>query len=360
MTEVEGPPRILVVGCGGIGGNVAAGLAEHDPEVLAEVVAYSTNPEIARAVTEQGFRLTGVGGDRVVSGGRCVTSLSEAPGPYDFILLAVQPPQLLAALDEVEGLLASGGRFVPFQNGLCEWRLAEKVGADRVIGGLVGWGASMPEPGLYERTSEGGFILGRIDGGTDARLEQLALLLEIVAPVTITTNLAGARWSKLAINCAISTLGTIGGDRLGVLMRSRFARRLALEVMSEVVEVARAEGIVLEKISGTLDLEWLALTEAERVQQVGSASLVAKHTLLLAVGTRYRRMRSSMLSAIERGRTPAVDFLNGEVLRFGGRHGVPTPVNAAATRMVHRLAARELSPSLDALRALAEEVGVRL
>jgi len=53
--------------------------------------------------------------------------------------------------------------------------------------------------------------------------------------------------------------------------------------------------------------------------------LVAKHALLMAVGFRYRRMRSSMLGAIERGRVPAVDFLNGEVVERGKKHGIATP-----------------------------------
>src|SRR5690606_8911891 len=170
----------------------------------------------------------------------------------------------------------------------------------------------MPEPGLYDRTSAGGFALGRLDGTIDEPLRALGSILEILGPVELTENLLGARWSKLALNCAISSLGTIGGDRLGVLVRVRRYRRLALEIFTEVVAVARAEGIKLEKVAGTLDLDWLALTGAER-RATGSAGLTAKHALLLAVGLRYRRLRSSMLAAIERGRPPAVDFLNGEV-----------------------------------------------
>src|SRR5262249_42531744 len=148
--------------------------------------------------------------------------------------------------------------------------------------------------------------------GAESRIEELARILECIGPTSTTTNLAGARWSKLAINCAISSLGTIGGDRLGVLMRHRFVRRLALEIMTETVQVARGLGVRLEKVSGTIDLDWIALTEADRMSS-GSASLVAKHALLLAVGARYRRLRSSMLAAIERGRMPAIEFLNGEV-----------------------------------------------
>src|SRR5262249_37220480 len=114
-------------------------------------------------------------------------------------------------------------------------------------------------------------------------------------------------------------------------------RRLALEIMTEAVAVARAEGIALEKVAGTLDLEWIALTDADRAA-AASVSLTAKHALLLAVGLRYRRMRSSMLAAIERGRTPAIDFLNGEVVARGTAQGVPTPINRKICEAVWAIA----------------------
>ena len=82
--------------------------------------------------------------------------------------------------------------------------------------------------------------------------------------------------------------------------------------------------------------------------------------LLLAVGMRYRRLRSSMLSAIERGRTPAVDFLNGEVVDRGVKHGVPTPVNAACQRMVHAIARGERPSHIQTIRQLATEVGLQV
>jgi 2-dehydropantoate 2-reductase len=275
---------------------------------------------------------------------------------YDFILLATQPPQVEAAARGALGHLAPGGHLVCFQNGLCELRLADIAGADRVIGAVVAWGASMPEPGLYDRTASGGFTLGRIaeaDGHRgDPAVARLAQLLEAVGPVAVTSNLLGVRWSKLALNCAISSLGTIAGEALGGLIRIRAFRRLGLEIMTETVAVARAEGVRLEKVAGTLDLEWIALTEAEQRSRAGSPALAAKHALLLAVGMRYRRLRSSMLAAIERGRTPAVDFLNGEVAARGARRGVATPVNARVAELVWQIARGERAPG----RALLQEL----
>jgi len=341
--------RILVVGCGAIGGLVAARLTEHHGAEHT-IEALTTNDAIANAIEAQGLRTTGVEGDASTPV-RCVRAPS---GSYDFVLLSTQPPQVEAAARDVVAHLAESGAMVCFQNGLVEERVAKIVGNERVLGGVIAWGASMKEPGVVERTSHGGFAIGRFDGVEDPRLMQLATLLEPIGPVDVENDLAGARWSKLAINCAISTLGTIGGDRLGALMKHRVVRRLALEIMTETVHVARAEDVKLRKVSGTLDLDWLALRPEER--RGGSPSLVAKHSLLLAVGARYRKLRSSMLYAIERGREPAVDFLNGEVVTRGARHGIATPVNAEAQRTVHAIARGEHRPSMDTLRDFAARV----
>ena len=139
-------------------------------------------------------------------------------------------------------------------------------------------------------------------------------------------------------------------------MPHRHVRRLALEIMTEVVEVARKEKVRLEKVSGTIDLNWIALTEEEK-HVAGSPALVAKHALLLAVGFRFRRMKSSMLSAIERGRTPAVDFLNGEVVDHARRHGIKVPVNTLIRDTVWAIARGKKEPSMQLLRQVYEASG---
>ena len=338
-------PRILVMGAGSIGGIVAATLTE----VGSAVTAVSTNPSIRAAVDKAGFTLTDDGETRTVRGW-----VSPAPeGRYDLCILATQPPNVEDAARTALRHLADDGQVVVLQNGLCEDRIAAIVGAGRVIGGIVAWGASMPEPGHYERTAAGGFSLGRLDGKLDDDIKRVAELFEAIGPVTLTENLRGARWSKLALNCAVSALGTIAGEKLGPLVRVRRYRRLALEIMTEAVVVARADGVRLEKVAGTLDLDWVALSAADRTARA-SASLTAKHALLLAVGLRYRRMRSSMLAAIERKRTPAIDFLNGEIVTRGKRHGVDTPFNQRIVDTVWKIAKGELTSSRATLDAVCD------
>jgi len=334
------------MGCGGIGGIIACGLVERG--VDATVVTH--NPAIADAIARRGFVVREAQGYRIVPG-RAHAALPEAPGLFDFVFLTTQPPQVVAAARTAAPHLRPGGAMVCFQNGLCEPYVEEVVGPEQVLGAIVVWGGAMTEPGTYDRTSAGGFVIGRQDGRDDGRFAALRALLTPIGPVEVTRNLCGARWSKLAINCAISSLGTIGGERLGELMRHRFARRLGLEVMTEAVVVARQCGVQLEKVSGTLDLQRIALTPAD-VNGPGSPSLLAKHAVLLAVGAKYRRLRSSMLVNIERGREPAIDFLNGEVVRRARELGIPVPLNRRVQEYIGAIWRREQQPSVRLLRQL--------
>jgi 2-dehydropantoate 2-reductase len=342
------PARVVVFGGGGIGTVIAARATRgaHD------VTLVTRNPEVARVANERGLTAHSAS-DFSRAAVTAVTSIDEVEGVFDLAILALPQNATLAAARQALGVLAEGAPMVVCANGLMEERLvAEGIDEGRIIGGVVTFGASRGAPAEAEQTAPGGLIIGRLERrDPDPALEVAAQVLSGVGPIQVTDNLPGVRWSKLAINCAISALGTIGGGRLGGLMRQRYVRRLALEAMTEVIEVARAEGVRLEPAARGVNPSWLALDEDARMR-AGSAGLLARHTMLLAVGTRYRRMRSSMLSAIERGREPAVDYLNGEVVARALRAGVQVPINAALHQEVLAIARGEREASPQTLRAL--------
>ena len=67
-------------------------------------------------------------------------------------------------------------------------------------------------------------------------------------------------------------------------------------------------------------------------------------------------MRSSMLYALERGRPPEIDFLNGEIVTRGAALGVPTPVNTALVDCVRRIERGAASSSVEGLITLARSL----
>jgi 2-dehydropantoate 2-reductase len=347
--------KVVVVGTGGIGGVVAANLTRAGVDVTPVV----GNPRIGEAIDRQGYRVRELDGHEwsVPAARRALTTLGQEDGPFDLALVVTQNPALEAALKSLSPCLMPEAPVVTFQNGLPEDRARRLVG-DRVLGCVVGWGASMVEPGLYQRTSKGSFTLGRPSAAAPDPAP-VARLLEPAAPAVVTDDLQGVRWSKLAINCVTSTLGACGGERLGKLLSYRVNRRLALEIFAEVAEVARASGVKVQPVGGTLDIDKIAISEAERDLAIGSPALAWKHSVLLAVGWKFRRMRSSMLYALEKGRPPEIDFLNGEIVRRGAQLGVPTPVCAALVDRVRAIAGGRAKPSLAGLAEIYDSVVAR-
>lgn len=323
--------RLLLMGCGAVGGVIAGSLLR-DGHSLSIV---THNDEITGAIRAGGLQVRTPIGQWTVPA--CPqTHLAEVEGPFDAVYLAMKSTEVIAAAESVATLLAPQGYAVTLQNGLVEDRVAEVLGYGRVVGALVGWGATMDAPGVYRMTSRGELVVGELDGSLGARVQQIKATLDAAAPTTISANIYGVLWSKLAINCAITTLGAITGQLLGRMLRRGALRRLSLVIVSEVIDVARALDVTLEPVGGTLDLSRLYV--APQLRDHGfTPDLVAKHALMLAVGFRFRQLKSSMLQSLERGRPPEIDYMNGTVVERGMEAGVPTPVNHALTTMVHEI-----------------------
>jgi 2-dehydropantoate 2-reductase len=338
--------RILVVGLGALGGVVAHALGNAGCDVTVLV----RRAEIERVVNTSGLR-------ELRSGSLTrPTVVSELTGgAFDFVILATQPPDVEQALEGVAAWLVPTARVVCLQNGLCEERIAAKVGADRVVGAVVTFGAKAHGVGLCEHVPGGGLVMGRIDGTVDDALVQLAERFKALGRIRVSKNLMGIRWSKLIVNCAISTLGTIGGEQLGVLLNKAYARELAFEVMGEAVNVARASSVKLERLPGTLPLQWLTTTGQDNAGLKAAARSWAQHTAALGLGAKYRRLRSSMLRAIERGDPPAVDFLNGEIVSRGRQLGIKTPINERARDLVWAISRGERCAAIETLKAFYDE-----
>lgn len=337
------PPNVVIVGCGAIGGVLGAHLLQegHDFSIC------TTNPLVRKIWETSGPYLS----KRPVAGpldsNKVLESLPQKANSFDLAFVAVPPPQITRVARDLSHILSDNGRVICLSNGWCEPHLAEVVGEERVLGAVVTWGARMPEPGCYIKTSKGGFVVGQLAGPWNESSDLACEWLKTVGEVRRTDNLKGARMSKLVINCAVSGLGTVGGAELGELLGQRFVRDVGIHLMEEAVQVARAAGVELERLVG---IDW-------RYFESGPPRLTTRmvqHGLLIAMGFRYRKLRSSILSSIERGRPPAIDHINGEISSIGRRVGIPTPYNDAVVETVWRIARGEAHAGPRALREVQE------
>jgi 2-dehydropantoate 2-reductase len=141
----------------------------------------------------------------------------------------------------------------------------------------------------------------------------------------------GELYSKLIINSCINSLGVIGGVRLGQLLANKKVRMIFIELMREAMAVAAAMEIKVEPAGGG-KLDFYKLLE-------GNTWLadLNRHLTIRIIGMKYRRIKSSSLQSIERGRRTEIDFLNGYICDRGREHAVPTPANDAVCDMVREI-----------------------
>jgi 2-dehydropantoate 2-reductase len=323
--------KIVIVGAGAVGGIIAGYLSNANYSV--QLVC--KHRDILEAIENNGLRIGGVR-EQLICYPSTVMDISQISDKPDFVLLATKAYDVKEVCLSLLPILKEDTAVVVLQNGICEDMIAEIVRPQRTIGCIVGWGATMLGPGRLDLTSEGEFIIGELDGQITHRLLLLRSVLEKIFPVRISTNIYGARYSKLIINSCITTLGAISGLYLGELLNLKIARTIFLHVFSEAVAVANVSQIKLEKIAGKIDPYRFALTPGELTSRF-SWSLMKKHLMIWLIGRKYRRLKSSSLQSLERGKPTEIDVLNGYIVKKARQYNVPVPVNQRLVAMVKNI-----------------------
>ncbi len=317
--------KILVIGAGAIGGITAALLKKNgiDVEIVCKYDDY------AALVSSQGITVSGVCGDfniRIPA----YASVSQVKDKKDIILLATKATDMVEVTSSLGNILKKNGYLISLQNGICEDELAAVIGKDRVIGCVTGWGATMHSNGKLEMTSKGDFILGYSDKAADDTLQLIAEILSSVVPVRTTNNIMGHLYSKLIINSCITSLGAICGLYLGKMLLIGKVRRIFIAIVNEAVGVSDKLEIKIEIFGGKLDFK-------KFIGGRGLLSDLRRHFLLLVIGYKYRKLKSSALQSLERGKLTEIDYLNGYIVRNAAKAGVEVPVNIFIVNMIHQI-----------------------
>lgn len=217
----------------------------------------------------------------------------------DLALVLVKAWQTSEIARHLVRLLKPEGVALTLQNGLGN---LEMLGP-RACLGVTYQGATLLGPG---RVKEGGSGPTWIAG--PPWIVQLLRRGGMAAEVGRPEQVDSLLWGKLVVNCGINALTAILRVRNGELFDTPDGLSLMRQAAEECAAVAKAKGVALPF-----------------PDPAGKTCEVAR---LTAVN------RSSMLQDVMRGALTEVEAINGEVVRWGERLGVPTPVNEVLLRLV--------------------------
>lgn len=263
----------------------------------------------------------------------------EMTGKYDVILLMTKQLYNDEVVSFLKDHLEDDGVIVTLQNGLPEPGIADIVGSSRTMGCVVEWGATLSAPGVCTLTSKVeslSFHMGKMEGITDEKFNEVKTLLEYMCPVHEESNLIGARWSKLLINATFSGLGTVVGGVFGDVSENKKAREVAIRCMKECIDVGHAAGATFAPVQGK-NITALFYYKNAFKRMIS--------TMLIPIAMKkHRNIEPSMLQDLKKNKPCEVDAINGVVCLWGKKCGVPTPINDKIVEIIKKCQNGELKP----------------
>ena len=291
--------KVLIVGCGAIGSLFAAHLAKGG-EV--EVYAFDVVQPHIDAINRNGLRLSGAT-DLHVKLAKASTDPAELP-ICDYGVVATKAIHTASAIKAAGRCFDGNSAVCSVQNGVGnEEIIAEQV--KYVMRGTTFPAGHVIEPGHVGFDIKGDTWIGPFEPTNTAmeRVEELAGYMTRGGMNTIAmADARGAQWTKLIFNAATNPVGALTRLHHGAATRFPPTGELFEALIQEGEAVAEAMGVELHGDPRHLVAK--------------GANAPGKH-------------KASMLQDTLASRTTEVDFMNGAIVKWGERYGVPTPLNKA-------------------------------
>ena len=343
MSTAAHPLRVLSFGAGAIGTYVGGSLA-----LQGHAVVFLERPEIAADLRQRGLCLNLHCREERLPGPSLASTLEEAlaTGPFDVAIFALKSFDTPGALEDLRPFADALPPILDLQNGVeNEPALAAAFGPQKVIAGTV--------TSAIGRRDAGDIVLERLRGIGVAAGHSLStrLVSELNAAglnARLYPNAAAMKWSKLVTNLLSNATSAILDMSPAEIFAHPDLYRLEILQLREALAVMAAQGIRPVDLPGT-PVRLLAFAVRALPPNI------SRPLLQRAVGAGRGGKMPSFHIDLHSGRGKSeVDYLNGAVVRFGERMGIPTPANRLLNATLLALTAGEIP--LDAYRGRPERL----
>ncbi|HEV7866708.1 MAG TPA: 2-dehydropantoate 2-reductase [Chthoniobacteraceae bacterium] len=301
--------KIAVVGSGAVGSYYGGMLAHSGCDVH-----FLLRSDL-EAVREHGMTIH-TGGETVALAHVQAYGSTTGIGPCDLVIIALKATANAALDDLLPPLLGPETALLTLQNGLGnEEYLADRWGAERVLGALCFVCLNRTAPGVIDHLDHGSLSIGEFRGPPQPRTEAIATAFRSAGiDATAVEALATERWRKLLWNIPFNGLAiAAGGATVADVLADLGLRQAARALMQEVLEAAHRLGHDIP--------ESFADFQIERSFSMGP-------------------YRPSSLIDWELGRPVEVEAIWGEPWRRGNSAGAAMPRLELLYRLLCRLTIR--------------------
>lgn len=245
----------------------------------------------------------------------------------DCILVCVKSAATQEAGETLDTVLrgtGAGATILSFQNGVSNAGTLRKLLPGHEIGAaVVGFNIARLDGNRFHCGAEGKIVVEEIG----AAGELVEALNEAAMDAETATDMHPILWGKLLLNLN-NAVNALSGLPLKRELSQRDYRRVFSASIRETLAVLDAAGVTPSKV-GTLPPSLLpvVLETPDWLFRIMAAGMLKID----------ESARSSMAEDLEHGRTPEIDWLNGETVRLGKEVGIATPVNSRVVELVKQV-----------------------
>lgn len=252
--------RICILGCGAIGGLLAAHLAK----TQVEVVVFDRNGQFL-ALRDRGLILQSADGTEQSTDKLTVVDSLKGCGSFDVVFLAVKAHEIGVLAADVEQVMGENTALVTLQNGIPWWyfqrhggaldghilqstdpagKLAGQISPDRILGCVAYPAAEVVEPGIIRHIEGIRFPIGELDGKISPRVQTISeLLVSAGLKSPILEDIRSEIWLKAWGNLAFNPISALTHATMADIAIHPHSRDYTVQLMNEAQAVASELGI---------------------------------------------------------------------------------------------------------------------
>jgi 2-dehydropantoate 2-reductase len=303
---LTGSVKITIAGSGAMGCRYGAALFEagHDVTLLDGWAEHVT------AINDGGLLVTDEAGTRAVRvPARLFPALAE---PADLVIVFTKATATATVAAAAAGAIGDSTLLLTLQNGLGNIEALRAHAPDsRLLAGVSMYGSELVEPGHVTALGSGETIFGPVSPAGAAAAESVGSALSAAGiPTRVTGDALGVIWAKVAFNCVMNTVCSIGSIPVSALALYDDFDSLAMSILTEIEAVARAEGVSVDTAAA------LGVMKAQFDPAASGTHL------------------ASMLQDLMNGRRTEIAHLNGAIAERAAEHGLDAPANALIARLI--------------------------
>lgn len=295
--------RIGIIGIGGVGGYFGGKLAKANEASGEHEIIFIARGEHLQTVQRSGLHLYTREGD-YIAWPNIATDNPAVVGILDIAFFCTKSYSLENTAQRFTSCFNNKTVVIPLLNGVnSSERLRAVLPQPHIISGSVYIISHIEKPGVVKQ--EGGAC--KLTFGTDDAesakkyLYILDILTQAKINAVLTDKISEVLWTKYLLMCPLGSLTSATGKTYGAIRENQSLKKMARDMMLEVVAVAKAHHVNLPEETVDKAMEMFA-------------------------GFGYNS-KTSMQLDIEKGRQTEIDALTAYLCSTGKKLGIPTPLH---------------------------------